>query len=344
MPDLLEPTTLVGIITDLHVPGNFLRTLFFGGTPIEFDTPDVKFDRVFDDLRIAPFVSPYAPGTPGQDRPFQTDSFAPGYLKPLDRIDPHKITKRRPGEALGGEYTLAERRQLYFVDYLEGHKKKIERREEVMAAEILRTGGVIMEGKEYPRAVVSFGRKASLTKTLLGSGRWGENGVSAVDSLEAFLEEVAEESGAAPSHVVMDKLAGQLLKADPKLEKKLDTTMSGNTSAVDLGFKPGVLGSPVYLGRIGTVEIYVYNDVYEDEAKVKRRLLPDYTVVVGAPGAYEGTPCYGAILDPRNDYGAARLFSKNWIDENPGAEWLLTQSAPIFVPKRPNCSGSMTVR
>lgn len=340
---LYDTTTLAGIIAPLHVPGNFLRTLFFGAPAIEFDTPDVKFDRVFEDLRIAPWVSPYAPGTPSQDRGFQTDSFAPGYTKPKDRIDPHKITKRRPGEPIGGAYSLAERRDLYFVDYLAGQKAKIERREEVMAAEILLTGGVVIEGKDYPRAVVNFGRKGSLTKTLLGAARWTTAGVSAVDSLEAFIEEIAEECGAAPSHVVMDKLAGQLLKADPKLEKKLDTTMSGNTSAVDLGFKPGVPGSPVYLGRIGQVEIYIYNDVYEDMDGTKKRLLPDYTVIAGAPGAYEGTPCYGAILDPRNDYGAARLFSKNWIEEDPAGEFLMTQSAPIFVPKRVNASGRMTV-
>ncbi|MBD8548010.1 major capsid protein [Sphingomonas sp. CFBP 8760] len=341
--DLMSTTALIGIITPLHIPGNFLRRLFFGGPVIEFDDETVKFDRVFDDLRVAPWVSPYAPGTPMQDRTFQTDTFAPGYVKPINHITAKNFSKRRPGEAIGGEFTLAQRRELYFVDVLEGHKKKIERREEIMAADILRTGGVVIEGLEYPRAVVNYGRKASLTKTLLGDARWTQPGVSPVDSLEAFLQEVADAGNAAPSHVVMDSLAGQLLKADPKLEKKLDTTFQGNTSAVDLGFKPGVPGAPTYLGRIGNVELYIYNDLYEDENKVMRRLLPDYTVIVGAPGAFEGTPCYGAILDPMNDYGAARMFSKNWIEQNPGAEYCMTQSAPIFVPKRPNTSGCMTV-
>lgn len=343
-PTLYSTTALIGVINSLYTPGNFLRTLFFGGPVLEFDTPDVKFDRVFDDLRLAPWVSPYAPGTPSQDRGFQTDTFAPGYLKPKDRIDAHKISRRRPGEPLGGALSLAQRRDLAFVDYLAAHRAKIEKREEVMAAEILLNGSIVIEGISYPRAVVNFNRQGSLTRTLIGAGRWGEAGVSPIDSLEGLIEDVAEASGAAPSHVVMDKLTWGLFALDAKLKEKLDTTYNGNTSAVDLGFKPGVPGSPVYKGRIGVVEIYVYNDVYEDETKTKRRMLPDYTVIVGAPGAYEGTPCYGAILDPRNNYGAARLFSKNWIDEDPAGEFVMTQSAPIFVPKRVNASGRMTVR
>ena len=343
-PTLYTTTALIGIIAPLVTQGNFLRTLFFGGAPLEFDTPDVKFDRVFDDKRIAPWVSPYSKGTPGQDKPFQTDSFAPGYVKPLDRIDPHKIARRRPGEPIGGAYSLQQRRDLAFVDYLAGQKTKVERREEVMAAEILRTGGVVIEGIEYPRAVVSFCRQGSLSKTLTGTGRWGEAGVSPVDMLEGWIQEVAEACGAAPSHVVFEKDAWALFKADPKLKDKLDTTFQGNTSAVDLGFKPGVPGSPVFLGRIGTVEMYVYNDSYEDVDGTTKKLLPQYTVIIGAVGAYEGTPCYGAILDPANNYGAARLFSKNWVEHNPGAEWLMTQSAPIFVPKRVNASACITVR
>jgi hypothetical protein len=141
-PLLYSTTALIGIITPLTVQGNFLRTLFFGATPIEFDTPEVMFDRVFDDKRIAPWVSPYAKGTPSQDRGFQTDRFAPGYIKPIDRIDAHKLGRRRPGEPIGGEFTLQQRRDLAFVDYLAAHKTKIERREEVMASEILRTGDV----------------------------------------------------------------------------------------------------------------------------------------------------------------------------------------------------------
>ncbi|OWK29203.1 major capsid protein [Sphingomonas dokdonensis] len=345
MIDLYAPTELIAMIEPLRVPGNFLRRLLYStATPIYFDTPDIKWDRVFDDLRIAPFVSPYAPGKPRQDRGFQTESFTPGYLKPLDRVDPTKFSKRRPGEAIGGELSLADRRDLMMLDYLLGHKRQLERRDEVMAAEIVRTGRVTIAGEDYPTAVVDFGRDASLTKALLNTSRWGESGVSPVADVAAWLDEVATIVGAAPSHVIFDRKSWALFQADNNLDRVIDLTMGQTNSSVMLGFTPGAPGAPVFKGRIGTVELYVYNDTYEDVDGSIKALLPDFTVIVVAPGAYEGTPTYGAILDPRAGYIATPWFSKNWIDENPPAEWVLTQSAPLPIPKRPNASLCVTVR
>jgi hypothetical protein len=104
-----------------------------------------------------------------------------------------------------------------------------------------------------------------------------------------------------------------------------------------------VPGSPVYKGRIGTVELYVYNDTYEDVDGTIKQLIPDYTVIIGAPGAYDGVPTYGAILDPEAGYVPTAYFPKNWVDNDPPAEWVMTQSAGLLVPKRPNASTAVTV-
>ncbi|WP_174291016.1 major capsid protein [Sphingomonas bacterium] len=340
---LYDTTELLAVIEPIRVPGQFLRALFFSATPILFDTPDVKWDRVFDDLRIAPFVSPYAPGKPSQDKGFQTESFTPGYLKPLDRVDPTKFSKRRPGEAIGGSLSLADRRDLMMLDYMAGQKKKLERRDEVMAAEILRTGRVTIVGEDYPLAIVDFARDPAMTKVLLGPARWTQMAGGQVAMLEGWLDDVATLVGAAPSHVVFDKKAWAPFVADPAFKTRIDLTTGQSTSAVNLGFQPGVPGSPVYKGRIGTVELYVYNDTYEDVDGTIKQLLPDYTVIIGAPGAFEGTPTYGAILDPEAGYIATPWFPKNWIDQNPAAEWVMTQSAPLPIPKRANATMCVTV-
>lgn len=342
--DLYAPTELITVIQSLRVPGNFLRRLYFSAAPIFFDTPDIKWDRVFDDLRIAPFVSPFSPGKPRQDKGYQTESFVPGYLKPLDRVDPTKFSRRRPGEAIGGTLSLAERRDMMMLDYMMAHKKQLERRDEVMAAEILRTGKVTITGEDYPTAVVDFARDGSLTKVLTLAARWGEANVYPTSDVEGWLDEVATAVGAAPSHVVFDRKAWTLFASCPKFKDRIDLTLGQAASAVTLGFTPGAPGSPVYKGRIGTTELYVYNDTYEDVDGTIRTLLPDYTVIIGAPGAYEGTPTYGAILDPESGYVATPYFPKNWIDQNPAAEWVMTQSAPLPIPKRANASLCVTVR
>ena len=70
-----------------------------------------------------------------------------------------------------------------------------------MSAEILRNGSIVIVGDDYSSATVDFGRKASLTKTLIGAGRWWETGPSPVDSLSGFIDEIAEARGAARLHL-----------------------------------------------------------------------------------------------------------------------------------------------
>ncbi|BBD01844.1 major capsid protein [Sphingobium sp. YG1] len=341
--DLLYGTDeLMDIIEPLFIPGNFLLKLAFPGI-MEFTTEQVSFDRVIDDMRLAPWVSPLAPGKIMQPRGFQRESLIPGYLKPKNAITGKEVLKRMPGEPLGGDRSPEERRALIMVKYMTDHRTYIERRLEWMASSILRTGAVVIVGDDYPSTRVDYARDADLTKTLLTTDRWGETGVSPYDDVDAWIGEVADTSGAAVNVVVMDAQAWNFYQADPKTQKALDRTL-GQTASINLGLTPALPGSPVYKGNIGNVEFYVYNDTYEGDDGVKATLLPAFTVILISQGGVEGSQLFGSILDPRNNYEAARYFAKNWIDEDPAGEFVMTQSAPILAPKRINATACVTVR
>lgn len=334
---------LMPMIESLFIPGNFLLRAFFPGL-MEFDTEEVKVDRVLDDRRLAPWVSPLAPGKIQQPRGHQVESFIPGYLKPKNAITGREVLRRLPGEPLTGSLSAGDRRGRIMLQRMFEHRQKIERRLEWMASSIIRTGAVTIVGDDYPATVVNFNRLGSLTKTLLTTDRWGEDGVSPYADVEEWIGEVANASGAAVNIVVMDGKAWGLYRADPKTEKAIDTTL-GQTAAIALGLTVQLPGTPVFKGRIGEVEFYVYNDTYEaDTTGLATNILPDYTVMMGSQGGIEGVQMFGAILDPRNNYGPARYFAKNWIDEDPAGEFVMTQSAPLLVPKRINGSLCATVR
>lgn len=340
--DLYSTDELLPMVESLFVPGNFLLRAFFP-TVVEFDTQQVHFDRVLDDRRLAPFVSPLAPGKIQQPKGFQTETFIPAYLKPKNQVTGKEVLSRLPGEALTGSMSPAERRDRVMMQHMFNHRQMIERRLEWMASSVLRTGSVTIAGDDYPSTVVNFSRTGSLTKALLTTARWGESGVSPFDDVESWINEVGNESGAAVNIVVMDKLAWGYFAADPKTEKALDRDL-GQTAAISLGLTSQLPGSPTFKGRIGDVEFYVYNDKYEDDDGNIQQLIPDYTVIMGSQGGVEGAQMFGAILDPRNDYGAARYFPKNWVHEDPAGEFVMTQSAPIVVPKRVNATLAATVR
>lgn len=339
---LYSTDELLPMVESLFVPGNFLLKLFFPAV-MEFTTKQVHFDRVLDDRRLAPFVSPLAPGKIQQPKGYQVETIVPAYLKPKNQITGDEVLTRLPGEPLTGSLSAGDRRDRIMLQRMFDHRQRIERRLEWMASSLLRTGAVTIVGDDYPSTVVNFNRQGSLTKTLTTTARWGEDGVSPYDDVDAWIGEVSSASGAPVTVVVMDGKAWGLFSADPKAEKAIDNTL-GQTSAITLGLTPQLPGSPVYKGRLGSVEFYVYNDTYEDDDGSTTNLLPDYTVIMGSQGGVEGAQMFGAILDPANRYGAARYFPKNWIENDPAGEFVMTQSAPILVPKRVNATLCATVR
>lgn len=340
--DLYSTDELLPMVESLFVPGNFLLKAFFP-TVIEFETQQVHFDRVQPDRRLAPFVSPLAPGKIQQPKGFQVETLIPAYVKPKNQVTGAEVMSRLPGEPLTGTLSPGERRDRIMLQRMFDHRQRIERRLEWMASSILRTGAVTISGDDYPSTTVDFARTGGLTKTLTSTARWGETGVSPFADVQTWIDLVATTSGAAVNLVVMDGKAWALFVADEKVDKALDR-QKGQTAAISLGLTPQLPGSPTYKGSIGDLEFYVYNDTYEDDAGASQQLLPDYTVIMGSQGGVEGGQLFGAILDPMNAYGAARYFAKNWIEQDPAGEFVMTQSAPILAPKRVDATLAATVR
>lgn len=333
---------LLAMIEPLFIPGNFLLRAFFPEV-IEFDTEEVKFDRVIADRRLAPFVSPLAPGKIQQPKGYRVETIVPAYLKPKNQVTGKEVMKRLAGEMPGGAMSAGDRRDRIMLDYMFNHRQKIERRLEWMAAQILTTGAVTIVGDDYPSTVVDFSRDDDLTEALTGTSEWGDAGVSPFADVQTWIDLVGTKSGAAVNIAVMDGMAWDKFIADPRSEKALDRDL-GQTAAVSLGLTPNLPGSPTFKGRIGAVEFYVYNDTYEDDAGSTAQLLPAHSVILGSQGGIEGAQMFGAILDPRNDYGPARYFPKSWIDEDPAGEFVMTQSAPILAPRRIDASFYASVK
>lgn len=333
---------LMPMVEALDIPGNFLLKLVFPEV-MEFETENVHFDRLQADRRLAPLVSPLAPGKIQQPRGFQVETLTPAYLKPKNKVEASQVMRRRAGEARAGSMSPGERRAAQLNDYLLQHRTKVERRLEWMASSVLRTGQLILVSDDYPAVTVNYRRNSALSIQLSGGLRWGQNGVSPYDNVQTWIDLVGTTSNCAVNVVLMDAKAWKLFIDDPKSQKILDLTL-GQTSAVQLGLQAGLPGSPTYKGRIGDVEFYVYNDLYEADDGTTQQLIPDFTVMLISQGGVEGAQMFGAIQDPRNNFGAARYFAKNWIDEDPAGEFLMTQSAPVLGPRRIDACACATVQ
>jgi len=347
--DLYSTSVLTRVVAQLPTPSKFLLNMFFPFVQ-EATAAEIVFDVDTSKPRITPFVHPLMPGKVVADRGYATKSFRPAYAKDKRVLQPDQPLRRAIGEQIGGSLSPMQRRRAQLAASLSDQLDMLDRREEVMASEALRTGKVTVSGENYPTVVVDFLRDAALTVALTGGARWGQAGVSPLALLETWAGLIQTKSGAKATTVVMDPKAWGIFRADVDVKALLSTLIRTGVPST-LNITPMVRGDGAerarYVGYIGDFDIYVYQDVYVDEAGSTQQLLPDYTVIMASPGratgTLEGTRCYGMILDEKAAYQATRYFTKSWLEEDPAVRWLLLQSAPLVVPYRPNASFCATV-
>lgn len=346
--DMYSTAVLSRVVATLPPPSTFLLDTFF---PMELrsDKEEIFFDVDKSKPRITPMVHPTAAGKVVADRGYQAMSFKPAYAKDKRILMPDAPIKRVAGEQIGGVLDPMQRRQRQLNTSINDQLDMLTRRETVMAAEALRLGQVTVTGENYPTVVVNYLRDSSLTVALSGGARWGQAGVAVLDSIETWAETIQTLSGAVANTIVMDPKAWALFRKDADVIQRLNTLYRGQNGTIDTGPVARGPGNKRarYHGYIGDFDIWSYQDTYVDDNGATQKVLPDYTVIMGAggsdPASIGGTRCYGTIMDEANGYKSDRYFIKSWLENDPAVRVLMLQSAPLVVPFRPNASFCATV-
>lgn len=336
--DIFNIAVLNRVVAALPAPAPFLLNSFFRELQTE-ESEEIHFDVDSGRRRLAPFVSPVVAGKVVQSKGYVTKSFKPAYIKDKRVFDGNRPFKRAIGETIGGALSPAQRLQLALARDLEDQLEMLTRRQEVMAAEVLRTGKITVVGDLYPEVVVDFGRHADLTPAALtGTARWGQSAGKPLENIQDWSLLVTKHSGAAATTVVMDAKSYALFAADPDVKALLDRFRGKDA------LNPTVLGEGGrFMGNIGDFDIWVYAGWYEHPTTgTLTPYLPDGTVIITSPDL-EGVRAYGAIKDEAAGFQALPFFSKSWVEQDPAVRYLLLQSAPLIVPYRVNASLCATV-
>jgi hypothetical protein len=91
------------------------------------------------------------------------------------------------------------------------------------------------------------------------------------------------------------------------------------------------------------IAIWTYADKYEDNQGVAQNFM-SVNDVVATNAAIDGVRAFGAIMDHSADFQPLPIFPKMWAQQDPSGLFIMTQSAPLMIPSRPNCSMRITVR
>lgn len=333
-----ETHTLLEVQRRLNPMATYFLDTFFG-REVTFDTKHIDFDVVDEERRIAPFVSPMAQGRVMRDQGYMTRRFEPAYLKPKHVVDPTKPLERMPGESYGGSMSAEARFNAHVANNIRIERDMITRRWELMAAQAVIDGQVIVEGEDYPTQVVDFGRDPSLTIT--AATPWNTNAdVDIVADIDDWVARVNDLSGRVVTKIHMSNDVWPVFRKNNGVKELLETRR-GSNSEMETG--PGT-GLPIqFKGTLGAnLSVYTYSESYEDNDGNKQPVMPAGTVVLTCEDI-SGVRAFGAIMDARAGYRALPIFPKMYEQDDPSVIYTLSQSAPLMIPKVPNATAKATV-
>lgn len=341
--DIFSTVTLQAVIQQQVPESRYWLDTFFG-REVTFDTEEIAFEELPTDQRMAPFVSPRAQGRIMREKGRTSKTFRPAYVKPKHEVNPFKMVARRAGEALGGSSTPEARWNIAVAENMRAESDMIDRRLDWMAAQAVMNGGVTVVGEDYPEVFVDFQRDPNLTRTLVGTARWGEVDADPLADIKD-LRTLAFLRGSRPiNRLTMGLEAFDLFFEDEKVRALLkDNTVSVNRTSDSTISQFSGGDQPVeYRGILqgangqGRIEVYTYAQTYEDYDGTLVPVMNPLDVV--GSGAVDGIRCFGAIMDKRAGLRALAKFPKMWDVEDPSQTFTMTQSAPLPVPSQPNAS------
>ncbi len=347
---VFDTTTLLSVLRTQKAPMTWWRDKCFT-KQINFTAEKIAFDRVNTDYRrLAPFVAPNVQGKVMTREGSDMLAFKPAYVKPKHIVSPDDVLARVPGEALGtGSLTLEQRREAAVADIMLRHKHMHAMTQEWLAARAIIDGTVTIVGEGYPSVTVDFRRHADLSVTLLTTAKWdAPTTATPLDDIKALRIRANALCGATIRDIVFGANAWALFSGFTEVTDLLNKQVRGSESDYSKmtdGFEDSVeyLGSLQGAGGAGLLRLWLYSGKYMDDTDTQQDILNTNTVVGVDFAMVEGHRCFGAIMDGKAGFQALDMFPKHWETEDPWAEYIMTQSAPLMVPKQPNATFKLRV-
>lgn len=329
--DLYSTSTLQALLLKTDEFSPYL-TNFFCPNEFTFETEKVMFDKVFEDNTIAPYVSPMVAGKVNRKDGFSTMEFAVPYVKDLDQITAEDGVKRSAGEAITGSLSIGARIAAARGKMLMRHKKRLSVRIEEQVSQLIKGGVVVCEGEGHPSVQVDFGMSAANDITVVGAARWSQLDPATNDGQQILddLEDWSANSNVGVSRALFEKSVWKHIIKFSAVRELRDTTIRGETTSFSVA--PVTNNEEIqYRGTLGTLDCWVYTGFYTavaaDGTKSKVTFLDTGRLVLSG-NKPNGAVAFGAIKDMHN-LSAVKQFSKNYTENNPSAENLLSQSSPL---------------
>lgn len=326
--NIYTPRMLVAALNQIHVPRRFLLSTFFK-TQTTFETEKVDIDIKKGGKDVAVYVHPLENGHLVEDSGYSTNSVAPAYTKEVMPITASNVIKRAFGEDYTQPLSPQARAQRKLGENLVTLETRVLRLEEVMAAQALINGKVVVKGKKLDH-VVDFGYEIGKHKVALSGTSCWDNGGDPMFDLDDWSEDISERSGLVPNIIICGKKAVRAIIDNPKVKERLDIRNFnlGNVGPVVDVSDPTT--GVKYYGRLmpSNIDIVTYSESYFNPATGKlESLIPEDAVLLGNTEA--GCMMLYGLIQNMNSLTAMPRFPWSWIENDGSARYVQLESAPL---------------
>ena len=305
---------------------SFLRDMFFSNRQFS-DTEHVEIHVRREGKKIASFCSPLHEGVLVEEKTWSSKIFKPPYVKEKKITDAANLLHRRFGEGIYGPRNMTP--AAYAAEKLGEDLAELDRRlvrlEEVMISEVLRTGKVTVRGVGVD-AQIDFGMSAdNIFVPGDFAAEWDDVTSDILGDIQTLAQVIQDKNGKVATKMVVGITVEKWLKKNTALLATLDNRR------VERGeLNPRSLPSGAkYLGDLDEIEVYSYGAQWEDNAGTMARIFPEKGVLLAASDL-ELVLHYGAIQDLAFAGPVSTdRFPKSWQKEDPSAQFLMLQSAPL---------------
>jgi hypothetical protein len=333
--DIYSTQTLMGVVENLKrsITNGFAARWY--GTVVTSDTELITFDVDEGKRYLAPYVHPDVPAKVRGNKGRRAATFNPAYLKEKEPVKPGAAVKRAAGETFASPMSPQQRIAALVAGIVADQVGRVDRRIEQMAVEAMVTGKIVVVGDGYDTQTVNFGRAATLdiaANTLLSTDQWDDPASNPIRDVRGWNLKMLKESGSVIGDIVLDADSANAFLDHASVQARLDK-LNVTVGAMDVqqAQEEGLQLVAVIEG----VRYWRYAGFYTNDAGTELELYSGGKVL--CVGQVDGVQNFGAIQD-HDALVAVPVFTKSYLENDPSVRWILTQSAPLPVPRRINAT------
>lgn len=343
--DFSNTLTLLAAVKQLAPATSFLRDRYFPTNDVTdiFSTTEVLVEYKDGSKKRAPFVSPRKNGVTMLRDGYGVKSYAPANIAPKRPITIDDLAKKGFGEALFSNLSPEQRQLALVLSDIDEMGEMITRREESMAAETMLNNGCVMKhyadkGDEYEEKEIRFYDEENNPAAYTPSVNWSLPGADILGDLYQMICFLTAKGNAATDVILGSQAAEKFLNNDG-IQKLLDLKNYniGSVNPVELPVGAARIAQIIVMGH--KVDVFTYDQTYENDNGADTPYIPVKSVIVSAPGA--GRTAYGAVSQVEQSDGLMHSYAGRRVphyvaDATHNTRSVTLTSCPLLMPNKKN--------